>query len=216
MTTRTRKRRTWRVIGIIIIAVALVALWRNARLIYNRAHDAYFTRAAYPQTDLADLVADYQESHPGAIDKQIVIDKSDGVLQVFVNGELLKRYAVTQGPVPERDKEVEGDMATPEGEFYVSRKNPRSSFHKFLGVSYPTMEDAERGLRDRLITRAEYERVVRAAERRQEPPQNTRLGGNIGIHGGACRTIGCISLTDDEIDELYGFADLGTQIVIRK
>jgi quinoprotein glucose dehydrogenase len=43
-----------------------------------------------------------------------------------------------------------------------------------LGVSYP---NAERGLRDGLITRRQYDQIVEAIRRRVAPPQHTPLGG---------------------------------------
>ncbi|MDZ7736419.1 MAG: L,D-transpeptidase [Gammaproteobacteria bacterium] len=62
------------------------------------------------------------------------------------------------------------------------------------------------------------------------PPQNTALGGYIGIHGigevndekimtftqGQNWTAGCIALTNEQISELRQFVSIGTRIVIRE
>lgn len=77
----------------------------------------------------------------------------------------------------------QGDRRTPEGEFYIFTKNDKSAFYLSLGVSYPNIEDAERGLRDGMITRGQHDAIVRATRNKRTPPQNTRLGGTIYIHG---------------------------------
>ncbi len=64
---------------------------------------------------------------------------------------LLRTYKAGLGFSPVADKKQEGDGATPEGEFYVFVKNNRSAYYLSLGISYPNVEDAERGLRDGLI-----------------------------------------------------------------
>ena len=58
----------------------------------------------------------------------------------------------------------------------------------------------------------------------QTPPQNTALGGYIGIHGLGNRdpaihkkmnwTDGCIALTDEQIEQLAQWIDVGTRVVI--
>jgi murein L,D-transpeptidase YafK len=207
-------RRRLLLLLILVMAAAIAAT--RAKPIARYVANAYLTRFAYPMTSLAQRAREHVASHPGETGKRLVFDKSDSRLEVWEGGEMLKSYAALQGHFPERDKRVEGDFATPEGEFYICRKNPQSAFHKFLLISYPNKEDAERGLRDRLISREEYRQIVTAIDHHGAPPQNTRLGGNVGIHGGACLTWGCVSLTDDEIDELYGWTDLGTKLTIRR
>jgi murein L,D-transpeptidase YafK len=63
-------------------------------------------------------------------------------------------------------------------------KNPHSKFYLSLGLSYPNTEDAKRGLAKKLISRAQYDQIINAIDRKQIPPQNTKLGGDIYIHGG--------------------------------
>ena len=113
---------------------------------------------------------------------------------------------------------VRAIAAPPEGEFYIFTKNPRSAFHLSLGVSYPNVEDAERGLRDGLITRAQRDRIVRAIRNKSTPPQNTPLGGDIYIHGNGARsdwTWGCVALENEDIEELYRVIDTGTLVTIK-
>ena len=98
---------------------------------------------------------------------------------------------------------------TPEGVFYIVEKNPQSQFHKAFVLNYPGRVDAERGLRHELISRDEYNQIVRADERFQMPPMFTALGGYIEIHGDGTGartnwTKGCVAIRNADIDELWG------------
>ena len=115
------------------------------------------------------------------------------------------------------DKEREGDLATPEGEFYICYKNPASKYHRFLGLSYPNIEDAERGLRTGLITPAEAEQIRQAITQRKCPPWKTALGGEVGLHGpcpNVTWTHGCIALPVEWIERLYDWLQIGDPITI--
>jgi len=97
-------------------------------------------------------------------------------------------------------------------------KNPKSSYHLSLGVSYPDAEDAARGLREGLITRGQHDAIVAAHRAGRMPPQNTKLGGLIYIHGRGSSsdwTLGCVALDDADIEELYAAVEPGTPVTIR-
>ncbi|MGH9903656.1 MAG: L,D-transpeptidase family protein, partial [Pyrinomonadaceae bacterium] len=120
---------------------------------------------------------------------------------------------------PKADKEKEGDGRTPEGDFYVCVKNAKSAYYLSLGLSYPNVEDAERGLRDNLITRAQYQRIVNAIKGKRTPPWDTPLGGEIFIHGRGSQsdwTLGCVALEDAEMKELFDAIPLGTPVRIER
>ncbi|MCC7307093.1 MAG: L,D-transpeptidase [Acidobacteria bacterium] len=156
---------------------------------------------------------------PELKDPEIVIRKSARVLEVYDGSRLVRRFSTVLGSSPELDKEIEGDGRTPEGEFYVFVKNPKSRFHLSLGLSYPAADDAERGLADGLISREEYEAIVNAAREKKMPPQKTRLGGEIYIHGGGISrnwTTGCIALENDEMSALFEAIPVGTRVTILK
>jgi murein L,D-transpeptidase YafK len=122
------------------------------------------------------------------------------------------------GLSPVVDKIRQGDRATPEGEFYIFTKNDRSAYYLSLGVSYPNIEDAERGLRDGLISRADHDAIVKAIKRGVTPPQHTALGGDIYIHGNGASsdwTWGCVALENEDIRELFDAARVGTPVTIK-
>jgi len=147
---------------------------------------------------------------------RLQIVKHTGTLTVFDGDEEVMRVPVVLGKNPE-DKQREGDLATPEGEFYICYRNPDSLYHRFLGLSYPNIEDAERGLRDNLITRSEYDQIRAAIEQKQCPPWKTALGGEVGLHGPSPNrtwTHGCIAMNVVQIDRLYDLLELGDEVIV--
>lgn len=152
-------------------------------------------------------------------DPSIVIKKSARVLEVYDRNELVKSFSMVLGFSPEKDKEKEGDGRTPEGEFYVFTKNRESRFHLSLGLSYPARDDAARGFAGGMITKEEHDRIVKAIDEQGMPPQKTRLGGEIYIHGGGTAsdwTDGCIALENEEMSELFEAIPVGTKVTILK
>ncbi len=135
----------------------------------------------------------------------LVVFKSKRRLGLYraVDGkpELLRSYDVDLGFAPHGDKDEMGDGRTPEGTYFIDRRNENSAFHLSLGISYPnTIDFAE-------------------ARARGEDP-----GGDIFIHGGPTRlrhrlkrdwTAGCIAVSNAEIEEIWDMVPLGTVIVIR-
>ena len=149
---------------------------------------------------------------------KLVVSKSAHRLELYAGGQPVRVYRVGLGQRPEGDKERQGDLRTPVGDYYVCVKNPKSSFYLSLGLSYPNREHAARGLRDKLITPAEHDRIVRAIDRRQRPPWDTALGGEIFIHGGGSAsdwTWGCLALDNPDVEELFDSLPLGTPVSIK-
>ncbi|HEV2827122.1 MAG TPA: L,D-transpeptidase [Pyrinomonadaceae bacterium] len=150
-------------------------------------------------------------------DPRIVVSKSKRRLELYADGRLVRTYKIGLGLNPVPNKQRQGDRATPEGEFHVFTKNNKSAFYLSLGISYPNVEDAERGLRDHLISRAQHDAIVKAIKRKATPPQNTALGGDIYIHGsgaGSDWTWGCVALENEDIHELFQAIPVGTTVII--
>ena len=148
---------------------------------------------------------------------RIVIKKEMRSLELFDGDNLVKTYKIALGFAPDGDKIKQGDGKTPEGEFYIFTKNDRSKFYLSLGVSYPNIEDAKRGLRDKLITKAQHDAILKAIENGRTPPQNTALGGEIYIHGGGVGndwTWGCAALENADIKEIFGAVSVGAPVKI--
>ena len=199
-----RGRRIAIVGGLGVLAIAAGAAWRTLSRLRGRPVSP--GRPISPKhASLGKLSA-----------PRIVIEKSAHVLSVYDADREVKVYRAAFGP-GRGDKVREGDRRTPEGEFYVCCKNPRSRFVLSLGLSYPNVEDAARGLRDGLITRDQHDAIVAAIRSGGQPPWKTPLGGEIMIHGnGSDRdwTLGCVALDDDDIRELYPAVGIGTPVTI--
>lgn len=147
----------------------------------------------------------------------IIVIKSKRQLMLYSDTRLVRAYNVGLGFNPLPDKVKEGDGATPEGEFYIFTKNERSAYYLSLGISYPNIEDAGRGLRDGLINQEQHDQIVSAIRSGGAPPQNTPLGGQIYIHGhGSQRdwTWGCVALEDSDMKELFEAVNVGTKVII--
>lgn len=148
---------------------------------------------------------------------RLVVRKSERKLEIFDGEKLVKTYRIVLGFAPEGDKETEGDGKTPLGEFYVFTKNDQSRFYLSLGLSYPSADDAARGIRENLISQEEHDAIVKAIGEKRMPPQKTRLGGEIYIHGGGTEndwTWGCMALSNEEMKELFDAVPLGAKVTI--
>jgi len=158
---------------------------------------------------------------------RILVKKGERKLYLYVleNGKerLAKTYQIALGNNPNGSKNRQGDGATPEGDYYITHKNARSKFYLSLGVSYPNIADADKGLKEGLITKADHQAIVGAIRAKTKPPQNTRLGGDIFIHGGGTGklfgsvqdwTLGCVALENGEIKELFEMIPVKTQVKI--
>jgi murein L,D-transpeptidase YafK len=138
------------------------------------------------------------------VDKVVVL-KSERKLLLFSNGTAVRTYRVALGKNPTGPKLQVGDHRTPEGTYVIDSRNPQSQYHRSLHVSYPNAEDRAR------------------ARRLGKNP-----GGDIFIHGlpngqgwiGKAHvvtdwTLGCIAVTNAEIEEIWQMVPNGTPIEIR-
>lgn len=147
----------------------------------------------------------------------IVVRKAERVLELHLTDGSVEKFPIVLGFSPDGDKQIEGDGRTPVGEFYIFTKNDKSKFHLSLGLSYPRVEDAERGRECGLITVDEYDEIIAAHRDRTRPPQKTSLGGEIYIHGGGIEresTRGCIGLRDKDIEKIFAAIDVGGKVTI--
>ena len=176
------------------------------------------TEGGLPQVPYMNPQSPQVEQLQFPIDKpRIVVYKQRRKLEFYSDQKLLRTYRVGLGFNPVPDKQHEGDGATPEGDFYVFVKNNKSAYYLSLGVSYPNAEDAERGFRDGLITKKERDGIFYAIRKGAAPPQYTKLGGLIYIHGhgaGSDWTWGCVALENADIKELYDAVSVGTPVTI--
>lgn len=136
---------------------------------------------------------------------KVVVLKSRRLLVLMKGDEKIKEYTVALGSDPVGPKVREGDHKTPEGLYVLDRRNPKSRFYKSIHISYPSPQDRERASK-----------------------LGVAPGGDVMIHGlpngfgwlGHVHrrrdwTDGCVAVTDDEMDEIWGMVADGTPIEIK-
>lgn len=133
-------------------------------------------------------------------------------------------FPVALGREPRGPKQRSGDNRTPEGRYRIAAPARPSRFHLFILIDYPSRTDAEASLRAGRIDPSVFAQVDESIEGGALPPQDTALGGYIGLHGEGDRwrglsstidwTTGCIALRDEDIEFLAERVAVGTPVVI--
>ena len=148
---------------------------------------------------------------------KIVIYKEERELELYADSNLIGLFKIALGQNPVGAKDKEGDSKTPEGEYYICTSHDKTNFTYFLGVSYPNTQDAQRNLDNGVIDKDTFNKIKDAIDKKKQPPWNTALGGEIGIHGGGNErdwTVGCIAVSDRDINIIKEYAPLKTPVLI--
>jgi murein L,D-transpeptidase YafK len=132
------------------------------------------------------------------------VHKSQRLMELVAEGKPVRSYSIAIGDNPVGHKQRQGDERTPEGQYVLDWRNPRSAFTKSIHISYPNEADKE---------------VARKA--------GVDPGGMIMIHGQFKGygwwawlfqmfdwTDGCIAVTDEEMAEIWEMVPNGTPIEI--
>ncbi|MGD0630868.1 MAG: L,D-transpeptidase family protein [Terracidiphilus sp.] len=146
-----------------------------------------------------------QQAAPAQHADFVLILKKDHLLELLSGDKIIRTYKVALGSGGLAAKEREGDGRTPEGHYIVDARNKTSAYHRALHISYPNAEDRQRAAR-----------------------LGASPGGAIMIHGlpngkgwiGPAHrlydwTLGCVAVTNDEIDEIWNLVPVGTPVEIR-
>lgn len=139
------------------------------------------------------------KSYDGPEVTRVLVYKESRRLYLMHNDTPLAAHDVALGNAPQGHKQFEGDGKTPEGAYFIDKRNPNSTYHLSIGISYPNEAD-----------------IAAAMELGKEP------GGDIFIHGEQIKgrfsakdwTAGCISVTNDEMEMIYAMVRDGTPIYI--
>jgi len=143
---------------------------------------------------------------------RIVIDKSNYELYVYDKLGWFATYPVVFGNSSLEDKKMEGDRNTPEGNFKIANKRVHDKWDRYMGLDYPTAESLAK---------------FNQRKQRGEIPKYASPGGGVGIHGTWPHedfvidryknwTNGCISLKNEDVEDLYSFISVGTPVTIQK
>lgn len=164
------------------------------------------------------LKADYLKPLHDIRNASVLIQKEKRRLYVFAQDVLVREYPVGLGRSPAGDKERGDDGKTPEGEFYICGKKAGESLRKVMIISYPSRKHAERAHFQGTLPLSGVRNIISSVQNGLQPPWDTSLGGNIGIHGGGAHddwTDGSVALYDSDMAELHAIALLGTPVHIR-
>jgi murein L,D-transpeptidase YafK len=134
---------------------------------------------------------------------RILVDKSDRLMILYKREKEIARYTdIKLGDAPIGHKRFEGDEKTPEGSYTINGRNPQSSYHLSLRVSYPN-----------------------AADRAYAKSKGKSPGGDIFIHGQPNLspisrlshdwTDGCIAVSNAEMKQIWKLVPDGAKITIR-
>ena len=159
-------------------------------------------------------------------DTWILVDTRKMTLSVLEGNTVRRTYKkIAIGRDGTTTDKKQGDDKTPLGEFHLVRIAPKTPFHRFFGLDYPTVGYAERALQAGTIGLDHYVAIRQAFQIGDIPPQETPLGGYLGIHGVGKGdpaihtdfnwTHGCIALTNQQIDDLSGWVHIGMRVVVR-
>ncbi len=118
-----------------------------------------------------------------------------------------------------------GDGATPLGEFVITEIRPSSRFDLFMAIDYPTIHHALQARQQGDLDARDFSRIEAAHRARRAPPQDTILGGHLGIHGTGAGSLeihrninwtdGCVALTNEQVEDLASRIATGTFVRIR-
>jgi murein L,D-transpeptidase YafK len=143
---------------------------------------------------------------------EILIDKSEYILSLISDSVILKQYPIVLGQNPIDEKLMQGDMCTPEGNFKILSKSIHPIWKRFMLIDYPNEESLAK---------------IKVAKEIAKLPKESKPGGEIGIQGvqndsdylidyKVNWTLGCISMKNQDIIEIFDYVDVGTKVIIVK
>ena len=140
----------------------------------------------------------------------IVVHKLSRKLTLYRGTTPLKTYGIVLGNDPYNDKLCQGDTCTPEGVYRVLSKYPHQKWSYFILLDYPNTQN--------------WLKFSRAKKAGKVAP-DADIGGEVGIHGtedplanlsGQNWTAGCISLLNQDLQEIYPLVNSQTLVVITR
>jgi hypothetical protein len=151
--------------------------WRTTYALYEPALFG-------PERPLSELVSSYRlRLRDGKLrNARLLLNKAQRRLELWVGRAMVKAYRVQLGQNPTGHKVRQGDFRTPEGKYFIC-DHRTSTYYLGLWISYPNLDDARAGLEAGRISRREFDQIASALKKGVCPPQDTRLGGRLLLHG---------------------------------
>ena len=129
----------------------------------------------------------------------IFVSKGTRTLYLVNNSIAFRSYSIELGQNPVGAKLREGDRRTPEGQYIIDWRNPKSKFFLSLHINYPNRDD-----------------ISRAENFGYHPGFDIMIHGtNSDQHGQKDWTHGCIAVDNKSMQEIYNLVADGTPIWIQ-
>ena len=225
-----RKFKGWGLLGAVLGVLELVGCATTTHLSSVPVHSVAYYAAQIPPPVVQPVapVVSPAISAPVAQAVHIVISTSTHSLTVYKGDAVLATYPVAIGFNGAAPKRTRGDDVTPVGRYHIGWVSRDTRYGPFMGLTYPNRQNAEWGLREGIINKAQYRAIVAAVDTGQIPPQNTPLGGEIGIHGMGPQfaddpqskvfpgrwTAGCVALSNWDAQQIAAMVQVGTPVEI--
>jgi murein L,D-transpeptidase YafK len=194
------------VVSMVALALASCAPERTGLPTYDRA-------AYMPAVPLATPTPAFSWANGSPY--AIIVRKRERSLTLYDHGGAqIEVYPIVLGMAPYGAKTYQGDLRTPEGVYRISGKRAHERWSRFMLLSYPNANDYVR-----------YRTAMGTGSVPVIDGFDPGLGGEVGIHGtdrpdanirGVDWTLGCVSMFNDHVRELYDRVPVGTPVLIEE
>lgn len=136
----------------------------------------------------------------------IWVDKSEHRMELRSGDQVVRSYQVALGRGGLEPKRQEGDKLVPEGAYVIEGRNPNSAYYLSLKISYPNEEDKKRAAKEGVPPG--FDIMIHGL-----PNKTGWLGA---LHRRVDWTLGCIAVTNEEMDEIWALVKDGTKVQIQQ
>lgn len=158
---------------------------------------------------------------------RIEVIKSKYELKLFSDTTFIKSYKIVMGRIRHSKKFIYG--STPTGKYFVCDRIENFRYHKLIKLNYPNSSDAAELLLENQISKSDFKKIIEAEKILDCPNVSVSDVQYFGIHGiGKFDIIfrnlpfvfnwtnGSIALSNQDIDEIFPFCKVGTEVVIKE
>jgi len=145
---------------------------------------------------------------------RIVVLKAARRMNLLYRGRVVRTYSIALGFAPRGHKTTEGDGKTPEGLYRIDARNPNSSFHLSLRISYPNARDRAQARRRGVSPGGQI--FIHGQPNRLGLAMRAAVGvvGNVVAMPGDW-TLGCIAVSNRQVREIWRAVRIGTPVELR-
>ena len=157
----------------------------------------------------------------------LIVDKRGHKLLVYSDTTFIKSYKIAYGRSQNNIKRSLDDYVTPIGEYSICSIDVSENYYRLFKINFPNIHDAAEAYKNGDISKNEYDKIINSYDTSKCPTSDTKLGANVGIHGiGVYNFIfknlpfsfnwtnGSISISNENIDEIFPYIKLGTKVTI--